>query len=109
MIKYILKYIFYIQRKMKKRKIKFEYLDPEKKEPMNKMRNYPDNYEQFLKLVEEVVKLENNNKRYQLIEDSIKREIEDKEDFDLMTKDLKLDKIKIHINIVDKKGTNVNK
>ena len=89
---------------MKKRKIIFEYPVEGEKEPVCKKRNYPTNYEDFLVMAHSFFP----NKSYKLIEKTVDREIEDKEDFDLMTRDLKLDTIKVKI-VFDENETNDNK
>ena len=70
---------------------------------------YPKNYEQLLKYASDFVLLTDNNKKLELREGTEGRRILDKEDFDLMTKDLNnQDCIKIRIKIIDKIEKNNN-
>ena len=73
---------------------------------------YPKNYEQFLEFVKEYVPLKEDNKIYELRESTEGRRILDKDDFDLMTKNLiNEDCLKISIKIIDsleKQNNNLN-
>ena len=64
---------------------------------------YPDNFSQLIKSVREYAEINEPNKKYELIEEETKREIEDQGDFELMTKDyINKKTVRIRINIVDK-------
>ena len=67
---------------------------------------YPNDFNQLIKSVRDYAPIVEQNKKYELIEEEANREIEDQEDFELMTRYFidKIDKkpIKIRINIVDK-------
>ena len=67
---------------------------------------YPNDFNQLIKSVRDYAPIDEQNKKYELIEEEAKRVIEDQEDFELMTRYFidKIDKkpIKIRINIVDK-------
>ena len=71
---------------------------------------YPENYSKFIEIIKDFAPISDNSKRYKLMEEDFgKREIEDEDDFDLMTKDLiNVNIIKIHIYIVDKNMVNNN-
>ena len=64
---------------------------------------YPNDFNQLIKSVRDYAPIDEQNKKYELIEEEAKRVIEDQEDFELMSREY-IDKktIKIRINIVDK-------
>ena len=65
--------------------------------------NYPNNLDKLYKSIREFAPINDPNKKYELIEENAEREIEDQEDFELMTKEyINKKSIKIRINIVDK-------
>ena len=64
---------------------------------------YPNDFNQLIKSERDYAPIDEQNKKYELIEEEAKRVIEDQEDFELMSREY-IDKktIKIRINIVDK-------
>ena len=67
--------------------------------------DFPKNFEELLQKAQTFIPLEDSTKRYQFMEEKANREITNKDDFELMSKEYQTEKtIKILVNIVDKEG-----
>jgi len=75
------------------------------KQGLAKRIDFPNNFEELIEKAQSFLPLENNNTKYQFIDEKINREICNQEDFDLMSKEYESEKtIKILVNIVEKEA-----
>ena len=64
---------------------------------------FPNNFQELIEKAKEFVQINENNQKYQFIEDKANREIRHQEDFELMSKEYENEKIiKITVNVIDK-------
>ena len=65
--------------------------------------NFPNSFKELEEKAKEFIPINESNKKYQFIEESAQREVDNQEDFALLSRDLKDDKtIKISIRVIDK-------
>ena len=65
--------------------------------------DFPNSFQELIEKAKEFNPINENNQKYQFIEDKANREIRHQEDFELMSKDYENEKIiKITVNVIDK-------